>query len=67
MVNSTSLSSLQITLEKARQFFKRNEIDAIIKVNMASARNDDELLGLTRKLVSFFAELSGVGIGSGNE
>lgn len=58
---------LQIALEERRQLIERNEVDPIIKIDMASSGNDDQFLGLTGELISLLAEFPGVRIGPSNE
>src|SRR5438477_11248576 len=53
--------------EKGRELVKRDQLHPVVEVNVARVGNDDELLWLIGKLVSLFAELSGMSIFTGDE
>lgn len=58
---------LQSVPEERRQFFERDQIEPIIAVHMAGARNHQQLLGLARELVGLLAEFPGVGVFADDE
>lgn len=58
---------LQRVPEERREFFERDQIDPIIEIHMAGARNHQQLLGLARELVGLLAEFPGVGVFADDE
>lgn len=58
---------LQSVPEERREFFERDQIDPIIEIHMAGARNHQQLLGLARELVGLLAEFPGVGVFADDE
>src|SRR6516162_2837089 len=58
---------LQVVPEELGQFIERDEVYPIVKIHVASARNDEQFFGLAGQPVSLFAELSGMGGLAGDE
>src|SRR6516225_749320 len=53
---------LQVVPEELGQFIERDEVYPIVKIHVASARNDKQFFGPAGQPVSLFAELSGMGV-----
>ena len=53
--------------EKRRQLVERDELHAVIEVDVAGVRDDDQFLRLAGELVGVFAELEGMGLIAGDE
>src|SRR3954465_749337 len=57
----------QTVLEEAGQLVERDEVDAIVEIDVTGAGNDDQFLGLSSEGVGVLAELAGVRVLPGDE
>ena len=53
---------LQVVPEELGQFIERDEVYPIVKIHVASARNNEQFFGMAGQPVSPFAEFSGMGV-----
>src|SRR5437773_7615552 len=58
---STRITLFKILSEKGRQLVERDKLHAVVEVNVAGVRNDEQFLWLTRTPVSLLTELSRMG------
>ena len=52
--------------EEGGQRVERDEVDAIVEIDVPGARNEHQLLGLSRQLIGLLAELAVEPLGAGN-
>ena len=53
----------EVALEERRELVERDQVDPVVQVDVARARNDDQLLRLGGAPVGVLAELAGVRLG----
>lgn len=54
--------SNQVSAEEVDELAERDEIDAIIQIDVTGTRNPEKLLGLSRKPIPVLAKLTRVGL-----
>lgn len=59
--------SNQVSAEEVDELAERDEIDAIIQIDVTGTRNPEKLLGLSRKPIRVLAKLTRVGLVTRNK